>query len=152
MTDGRLIATDMGGTSFDIGLVTADGVKFYDFNPVIDRWLVSTPMTYLHTLGAGGGSIARYDRLWEAVEGGPESAGSDPGPACYGNGHDRPTVTDANLVLGRINAARPIGSGLGALDLDADDEIVRETLVSRAGSIVHARVAGLLEAAPVAAE
>ncbi|MBZ0171231.1 MAG: hypothetical protein K8E66_02520, partial [Phycisphaerales bacterium] len=48
----NLIATDMGGTSFDIGLVTADGVKFYDFNPVIDRWLVSTPMTYLHTLGA----------------------------------------------------------------------------------------------------
>ena len=59
----NVIATDMGGTSFDIGLVTADGVKFYDFNPVIDRWLVSTPMTYLHTLGAGGGSIARYDRL-----------------------------------------------------------------------------------------
>lgn len=99
----NIIATDMGGTSFDIGLVTADGVKFYDFNPVIDRWLVSTPMTYLHTLGAGGGSIARYDRLWDAVEVGPESAGSDPGPACYGRGGKLPTTTDANLVLGYLD-------------------------------------------------
>ena len=99
----NIIATDMGGTSFDIGLVTADGVKFYDFNPVIDRWLVSTPMTYLHTLGAGGGSIARFDRLWGAVEVGPESAGSDPGPACYARGGKFPTTTDANLVLGYLD-------------------------------------------------
>jgi len=98
-----LIATDMGGTSFDIGLVTADGAKFYDFNPIIERWLVSTPMTYLHTLGAGGGSIARYDRLWNAVEVGPQSAGSDPGPACYGRGGRLPTTTDANLVLGYLD-------------------------------------------------
>jgi N-methylhydantoinase A len=99
----NLIATDMGGTSFDIGLVTADGVKFYDFNPVLDRWLVSTPMTYLHTLGAGGGSIARFDRVWNAIEVGPESAGSDPGPACYGRGGTKPTTTDANLVLGYLD-------------------------------------------------
>lgn len=98
-----LIATDMGGTSFDIGLVTTDGVKFYNFNPVIERWLVSTPMTYLHTLGAGGGSIARYDTMWNAVEVGPESAGSDPGPACYGRGGSLPTTTDANLVLGYLD-------------------------------------------------
>lgn len=102
-TQPNLIATDMGGTSFDIGLVTADGVKFYDFNPVLDRWLVSTPMTYLHTLGAGGGSIARFDRVWNAIEVGPESAGSDPGPACYGRGGTKPTTTDANLVLGYLD-------------------------------------------------
>ncbi len=99
----NLIATDMGGTSFDIGLVTADGTKFYDFNPIIDRWLVSTPMTYLHTLGAGGGSIARFDRMWNAIEVGPASAGSDPGPACYGRGGKLPTTTDANLVLGYLD-------------------------------------------------
>lgn len=99
----NLIATDMGGTSFDIGLVTEDGVKFYDFNPILDRWLVSTPMTYLHTLGAGGGSIARYDRMWGAIEVGPESAGSDPGPACYGRGGKLPTTTDANLILGYLD-------------------------------------------------
>ena len=108
----NLIATDMGGTSFDIGLVTADGAKFYDFNPVIDRWLVSTPMTYLHTLGAGGGSIARYDRMWDAIEVGPQSAGSDPGPACYGRGGRFPTTTDANLVLGYLDEANYAGGSI----------------------------------------
>ncbi len=108
----NLIATDMGGTSFDIGLVTADGVKFYDFNPVIDRWLVSTPMTYLHTLGAGGGSIARYDRMWNAIEVGPQSAGSDPGPACYGRGGKLPTTTDANLVLGYLDEKNYAGGSI----------------------------------------
>lgn len=110
----NLIATDMGGTSFDIGLVTADGVKFYDFNPVIERWLVSTPMTYLHTLGAGGGSIARFDRMWNAIEVGPQSAGSDPGPACYGRGGKLPTTTDANLVLGYLDESNYAG---GSIDL-----------------------------------
>lgn len=108
----NIIATDMGGTSFDIGLVTADGIKFYDFNPVIDRWLVSAPMTYLHTLGAGGGSIARFDRLWEAVEVGPESAGSDPGPACYGRGGKLPTTTDANLMLGYLDPDNYAGGSI----------------------------------------
>jgi N-methylhydantoinase A len=108
----NMIATDMGGTSFDIGLVTSDGVKFYDFNPVIDRWLISTPMTYLHTLGAGGGSIARFDRLWGAVEVGPESAGSDPGPACYGRGGKFPTTTDANLVLGYLDEKNYAGGSI----------------------------------------
>jgi N-methylhydantoinase A len=61
-------------------------------------------MTYLHTLGAGGGSIARYDRLWGAVEVGPDSAGSDPGPACYGRGGKLPTTTDADLILGYLDA------------------------------------------------
>jgi len=63
-----VVATDMGGTSFDIGIMQATGTFIYDFQPVIDRWLVSTPMVYLRTLGAGGGSIARYDRLWRTVE------------------------------------------------------------------------------------
>src|SRR6476659_8064763 len=64
---GNVVATDMGGTSYDIGLVPADGVKHYDFMPVIDRWLVSVPMIHLVTLGAGGGSIASYDRLHQSV-------------------------------------------------------------------------------------
>jgi N-methylhydantoinase A len=84
---GNVVATDMGGTSFDIGLVPADGVKHYDFMPVIDRWLVSVPMIHLVTLGAGGGSIASYDRLHQSVKVGPRSAGSDPGPACYATSH-----------------------------------------------------------------
>ncbi len=100
---GNVIATDMGGTSFDIGIVTADGERHYDFNPVIDRWLVSVPMVHLVTLGAGGGSIATFDPVYGRVKIGPESAGSDPGPACYGRGGRLPTVTDADLALGYLD-------------------------------------------------
>ncbi len=100
---GNVIATDMGGTSFDIGIVTADGERHYDFNPVIDRWLVSVPMVHLVTLGAGGGSIASYDPLLKRVRIGPESAGSNPGPACYSRGGRDATVTDADLLLGYLD-------------------------------------------------
>jgi N-methylhydantoinase A len=102
---GNVVATDMGGTSFDIGIVVQGGVKFYDFNPVIDRWLVSVPMVHLVTLGAGGGSIARYERMFRTIEIGPQSAGSDPGPACYDRGGMHPTVTDADLLLGYLDPA-----------------------------------------------
>jgi N-methylhydantoinase A len=102
-TLGNIVATDMGGTSFDIGIIVDDGVKYYDFNPVIDRWLVSVPMVHLKTLGAGGGSIAAYDRMFKTVRIGPESAGSDPGPACYDRGGLNPTVTDADLLLGYLD-------------------------------------------------
>lgn len=100
---GNVVATDMGGTSFDIGLVVQGGVKYYDFNPVIDRWLVSIPMVHLVTLGAGGGSICSYDRMFSTVKIGPASAGSDPGPACYDKGGQNPTVTDADLLLGYLD-------------------------------------------------
>lgn len=100
---GNVVATDMGGTSFDIGIIDQGGVKHYDFNPVIDRWLVSVPMVHLVTLGSGGGSIARYDRLFGSVEIGPKSAGSDPGPACYDRGGLKPTVTDSDLLLGYLD-------------------------------------------------
>jgi N-methylhydantoinase A len=100
---GNVVATDMGGTSFDIGIVVQGGLKYYDFNPVIDRWLVSIPMMHLVTLGAGGGSIARYERMYKTIEIGPRSAGSDPGPACYDRGGLEPTVTDADLLLGYLD-------------------------------------------------
>ncbi len=100
---GNVVATDMGGTSFDIGIVVEGGVKHYDFNPVIDRWLVSIPMIHLSTLGAGGGSIASHDEMFGTIRIGPQSAGSDPGPACYDRGGTRPTVTDADLLLGYLD-------------------------------------------------
>ena len=102
---GNVVATDMGGTSFDIGIVVQGGVKYYDFNPVIDRWLVSIPMVHLVTLGAGGGSICSYERMFKTVKVGPSSAGSDPGPACYDRGGLKPTVTDADLLLGYLDPA-----------------------------------------------
>ena len=101
---GNIVCTDMGGTSFDIGLVVEGGIKFYDFNPVIDRWLVNIPMVHLVTLGAGGGSIAQFDRMCQTVSVGPKSAGSDPGPACYDKGGREATVTDADLLLGYLRA------------------------------------------------
>jgi N-methylhydantoinase A len=99
----NIVCGDMGGTSFDIGIITAGGEKHYDFNPVIDRWLVTVPMVHLVTLGAGGGSIAKYNRVFESIKVGPASAGSDPGPAAYDRGGMNPTVTDADLLLGYLD-------------------------------------------------
>ncbi len=77
--------------------------------------IVRTPMIEMTTIGAGGGSIAHLDKTG-LLEVGPVSAGSDPGPVCYGLGNTKPTVTDANLVLGRIDARNPIGGRLSKFD------------------------------------
>jgi len=114
----NVITCDMGGTSFDVSLV-AGGESALSAQTSIDFGMViRTPMIEITTIGAGGGSIAWVDR-GGLLQIGPESAGSDPGPVCYGQGNDRPTVTDANLVLGRINAERPIGGKLDRLDVEA---------------------------------
>ena len=100
---GNVVATDMGGTSYDIGIVVDGGEKFYDFMPVIEHRLVTVPMMHLVTLGSGGGSVASYDQMYKTVKCGPESAGSDPGPACYDRGGMKATVTDADLLLGYLD-------------------------------------------------
>ncbi len=124
---GNIVCTDMGGTSFDIGLVVEGGIKFYDFNPVIDRWLVNIPMVHLVTLGAGGGSIAQFDRLRQTVSVGPKSAGSDPGPACYDKGGREATVTDADLLLGYLRADDYAGGRI-TLNTKRADSVMRRTL------------------------
>jgi len=111
----NIVCGDMGGTSFDIGLITEGGTKHYDFNPVVDRWRVTLPMVHLVTLGAGGGSVAKYDPIFDTVRVGPESAGSDPGPACYDRGGMNPTVTDADLILGYLD---PQNYAKGAIPLN----------------------------------
>lgn len=113
-----VITGDLGGTSFDVSLVV-DGQTALAAQTTIDFGLViRTPMIEITTIGAGGGSIAHVD-AGGLLQVGPESAGSRPGPACYGGGNARPTLTDANLVLGRINAERPIGGKLARLDVEA---------------------------------
>ena len=113
----NVITCDMGGTSFDVSLV-AKGESALAPQTSIDFGLVvRTPMIEITTIGAGGGSIDWVDR-GGLLQVGPESAGADPGPVCYGLGSDRPTVTDANLVLGHINADRPIGGKLKRLDVE----------------------------------
>ena len=120
----NLITCDMGGTSFDVSLV-ADGVSALAAQTAVDFGLViRTPMIEITTIGAGGGSIASVDR-GGLLQVGPESAGSDPGPVCYGQGNDRPTVTDANVVLGRINGDKPIGGKLTRLDVDAAKSAIK---------------------------
>ena len=101
----NLITFDMGGTSTDVSLVT--DAPTLTTESVIAGHPVTLPMMDIHTVGAGGGSIARID-AGGALQVGPESAGADPGPACYGRG-DLPTVTDANLVLGRIDPKHFLG-------------------------------------------
>jgi N-methylhydantoinase A len=94
------IAFDMGGTSTDVCLI-ADGAAERSFERTIGGFPIRLPSVDVHSVGAGGGSVARVD-AGGALRVGPESAGADPGPACYGRGGDRPTVTDANLLLGRL--------------------------------------------------
>jgi N-methylhydantoinase A/oxoprolinase/acetone carboxylase beta subunit len=100
----NVVASDVGGTSFDIGLVVSADVRNYEFSPIIDRWMVGLAMIQSLSIGAGGGSIARINRdLGNRIEVGPQSAGSYPGPACYNQGGTEPTVTDADLMLGYLN-------------------------------------------------
>jgi N-methylhydantoinase A/oxoprolinase/acetone carboxylase beta subunit len=100
----NVVTSDVGGTSFDIGLVVSADVRNYEFSPIIDRWMVGIAMIQSLSIGAGGGSIARINRnLGNRIEVGPQSAGSYPGPVCYNLGGSEPTVTDADLVLGYLN-------------------------------------------------
>jgi len=123
----NIITCDMGGTSFDVSLV-AEGRSALTAQTAIDFGMViRTPMIEITTIGAGGGSIAWLDR-GGLLQVGPHSAGSSPGPVCYAQGNTEPTVTDANVVLGRINAERPIGGKLSRLDVDAARDAILERI------------------------
>ena len=114
----NLITCDLGGTSFDVSLIAGGKVSVAAQTTIDFGMVIRTPMIEITTIGAGGGSIASVDR-GGLLQVGPESAGSVPGPVCYGQGNTRPTLTDAQVVLGRINAARPLGGELKALDVEA---------------------------------
>src|ERR1700686_4421708 len=119
----RIIAFDMGGTSTDVSLV--DGSIATATDAQVTGLPVSVPMLDIHTVGAGGGSLARFDAAG-VLRVGPESAGADPGPICYGN-FTQPTVTDANLLLGRLQPTRFLGGDF-TLDLDRTRRLTREWL------------------------
>lgn len=110
----RIIAFDMGGTSTDVSLVDPGGPRTTN-EALVSDLPISVPMLDIHTVGAGGGSLARFDS-GGALSVGPQSAGADPGPICYGKGTE-PTVTDANLVLGRLDPDHFLG---GRVKLDAE--------------------------------
>ena len=111
------ITCDLGGTSFDVSLVSRGRMELAAQATIDFGLVIRSPMIEITTIGAGGGSIAQVDR-GGLLQVGPESAGSRPGPVCYGQGNTRPTLTDANVVLGRINADKPIGGTLSRLDVE----------------------------------
>jgi N-methylhydantoinase A len=137
------ITIDMGGTSFDVSLV-------WDTSPMMrmDTWIseehrLGLPAIDVFTIGAGGGSIAEVDK-GGILRVGPQSAGAHPGPACYGRGGKEPTVTDANLILGRLNPDYFLGGKL-KIDRKAAEKAIKEKVANRLGigivAAAHAIVA-----------
>jgi len=108
--DGNALGLDMGGTSCDVCVVEDGKVRRTDSRTIGGR-VIQLPMVDVHTVGAGGGSIGWRDS-GGALRAGPQSAGADPGPACYGRGGTEPTVTDANLLLGRLAAGSELAGGV----------------------------------------
>ncbi len=137
----RIITFDMGGTSTDVGL--CDGRIPMTSETVIAGWPIKVPMIDIHTVGAGGGSIARLD-AGGALRVGPQSAGADPGPVCYGRGREV-TVTDANLYLGRLRADHFLG-GRMPLAVECCREAV-EGLAATAGLSPQRLAEGVIEVA-----
>ena len=149
-----VITADLGGTSFDVSLVAAGQAALAAQTTIDFGMVIRTPMIEITTIGAGGGSIAHID-AGGLLSVGPESAGSRPGPVAYGQGNTRPTLTDANIVLGRINAEKPIGGKLARLDVEAARAAILEhiaaplSLSAEAGAeaivrIANAKMAGAI--------
>lgn len=144
-----VITGDVGGTSFDVSLIAGGRIAQTAQQSIAFGMVVRTPMIEIQTIGAGGGSLARVD-VSGLLQVGPESAGSNPGPACYGlrtHGDTLgPTVTDANVVLGRINPARPIGA-LPALDVAAARAAIERHVGAPLGLSVEAAAEAVLTVA-----
>lgn len=143
----NVITGDMGGTSFDVSLVAQGEAALAAQTAIEFGMVVRSPMIQIETIGAGGGSIGSVDASG-MLQVGPESAGSVPGPACYGRGNMRPTVTDANVLLGRIAADRPLGGGLlAALNADLSCQAIEEHVAKPLGLDVLAAAEAMLTVA-----
>ena len=143
LDEANLVAVDMGGTSFDVSVVHGGAVSMVNEGEV-DGLPVRLPMIEMRTIGAGGGSIAWVDEGGR-LRIGPHSAGADPGPACYGRGGTALTVTDANLLLGRLDAETFMG---GAMPLDQGAaRAAAEALAGRLGLAVDRLAAGVVDVA-----
>lgn len=133
----NILATDMGGTTFKVSLVT-DGVIEKDYRPVIVRHNILSTKIWIESIGAGGGSIAWIDPEGGLLKVGPQGAGAKPGPVCYGIGGTEPTVADAVLVLGYLNGDYFLGGRI-KLDKDKAVEAIRKKIAEPLGlSVVEA--------------
>ena len=135
-----IITMDVGGTSADVSLVRG-GVPTLTTSGMIGDFPLQLPIVDIHTIGAGGGSIARVDATGR-LSVGPTSAGADPGPVCYGRGAREPTVTDAHLVLGRIPPE--LLNGEVRLDRAAAERVIRACIAEPLGMSVEAAAEGIL--------
>lgn len=135
----NLLCVDMGGTSFDVSLIV-NGELSVSTETVLEGLPVLMSIVDIHTIGAGGGSVAWLEA--GALRVGPRSAGADPGPACYGKGGTEPTVTDANLFLGRINPGYFLGGNM-TLDYDASARVIGR-LADSLGMTSEALAEGIL--------
>ncbi len=136
----QCITVDMGGTSFDAAMIQG-GESLLRSEGWINRQRLALPMLDIHTIGSGGGSIGWIDD-GGLLRMGPESAGADPGPACYGKGGDRPTCTDANLVLGYLNPGYFLGGGMG-LDMEAARRAIEKHIAIPMGLTIEEAAAGM---------
>lgn len=136
----NLICIDMGGTSFEVSLVV-DGKESVVLETNFEGFPIRAPMVDIHSIGAGGGSIAWREA--GALRVGPRSAGAEPGPACYSRGGNEPTVTDANIVLGRIDPDSFLG-GRMKLDAKASHRVVGE-LAKEYGLTIDKMAEGILD-------
>jgi N-methylhydantoinase A len=136
------ITIDMGGTSFDISLIYRNKIS-YKTESEIGGHPIKAPMIDIHTIGAGGGSIAWIDH-GGGLRVGPWSAGADPGPVCYQKGGKEPTVTDANLVLGRLNPDYYLG-GEVAVDVEAARKSIEEKIARPLNLTLDQAAAGILK-------
>jgi N-methylhydantoinase A len=140
----NLITFDVGGTSTDVSLVYG-AVPTYTANRLVAGYPVKTPMIDIHVIGAGGGSIARIDDAG-ALKVGPESAGAEPGPVAYGRGGTEPTITDANLCLGRLDATSLLG-GRMTIDLEAARRAIHDHVAKPLGLSLEAAAHGVVQIA-----
>lgn len=139
-----ILTMDMGGTSCDISLVR-DGDPVVSTEVEVGEYPIGVPMIDVHTIGAGGGSIAWIDN-GDALRVGPRSAGATPGPVCYGRGGTKPTVTDAHLLLGRLDAARFLSDDLDA-DVSTVEDAVSEHVADPLGMGVTEAAQGIVDVA-----
>ena len=140
----NVVTTDVGGTSFDVGLVVGGRPQIAE-TTVFDKYRLALPIIDVATVGAGGGSIAWVEEDTSILRVGPQSAGADPGPACYGLGGEGATVTDANIVLGRISPGSFLG-GRRPLDAELADRAVAK-VASALGMGVAETAMGIVDVA-----
>lgn len=138
----RVITADMGGTSFDVGIIDGGYWRYAD-EPVFERFRILQPIVDITSIGAGGGTIARVDASTQRLLVGPESAGARPGPVCYSQGGEHPTVTDCDLVLGYLDPGFFLG-GRRPLDPVRAHSAVEQRLARPLGMTVEQAAAGVV--------